>query len=1000
MLGLPRNFPERTVTGLSESWREIPHYWLRRLRPTRDGMLTALFLGAVMPCAWAVNMPEPPEWAYAKKNLTPPSEVFLRAGTAATWNKQSPLPGQDALFPLVKNRQALIRLGKALFWDSRVGGDGNACASCHFAAGADNRVENAINPGLLSRVDASPIAPASGTSLSYEPLPGNSQGSAGSQLKASQFPFRRWDEISFVNVLVPHLLLPPNFIEGTGSLTPPFGLIGALGKRPDPAMISLVDDVVSSQGTFAGKFHPDAATLQSWCGQKNEDFSAAMDAVFSATAGGGGSGTLYTRKVEPRNTPTVIGACRNKKNFWDGRAKNVFNGVNPNGLADPNARIWWWENGGLGERQLAITMQSCASQAVGPIQSTLEMTCSGQTIPDVGRKLLDTTALGQQVVAATDSVLGALRNGSGNGLAVTYRQMVREAFNEVVWGGSTDQFGNRTPQINSIREGDSFTTDEANFSLIFGLSVAAYEETLEADKTRFDTTLRVPTPNPSTTLVPLANNAKPGQLLRQSKVTTKALPIFLPSFVVLEGQCYNTQSVLDVNRKRVTIAGTCIAGANQQIITVPDYVVMGMQSIAVPGDIVGWTAQETQGMDLFMGNYSIRNPPIALNAAPLVPAITSQKSCKAPNLWDPIGNQCVSTTVTVWDPARNTCAQQDNARPAKTGGCVLCHDNTEFSSAAVSSLKAGLPVVLPPGAACPPVPGPIPVAADVMPMLNRLIDGSPIISPNHPLPSLTRNIVFNLYDIGWYDIGVTPNVVSNGVTVGQSYDIGAGAEDEFGNPISFSQQIWNALSYQANSSMLPDPLAAAYLVDLMGGFSNPLLGCGQNPSLLRDPFAPRALCQIDPFSVETNMTGAFKTPTLRNVGLTTPFFHNGGTLTLRDVVHHYNLGCLYWTNTNIHPECIPRLLTAAEEMAIATFLNNVLTDSRVATRKAPFDGPSLEIPDGYVRDIDGKLNPSQVNPLLAQEKMTSLPAVGSSGDLVSIPTTEYRLNRGVNAAGR
>lgn len=41
-------------------------------------------------------------------------------------------------------------LGKALFWDMQVGSDGvQACATCHFRAGADPRRKNQISPGLL-----------------------------------------------------------------------------------------------------------------------------------------------------------------------------------------------------------------------------------------------------------------------------------------------------------------------------------------------------------------------------------------------------------------------------------------------------------------------------------------------------------------------------------------------------------------------------------------------------------------------------------------------------------------------------------------------------------------------------------------------------------------------------------------------------------------------------------------------------------------------------------
>jgi len=52
---------------------------------------------------------------------------------------------------------AAIELGKALFWDQAVGSDGldvnqrpigQACASCHFNAGADSRTFTQLNPGF------------------------------------------------------------------------------------------------------------------------------------------------------------------------------------------------------------------------------------------------------------------------------------------------------------------------------------------------------------------------------------------------------------------------------------------------------------------------------------------------------------------------------------------------------------------------------------------------------------------------------------------------------------------------------------------------------------------------------------------------------------------------------------------------------------------------------------------------------------------------------------
>ena len=63
------------------------------------------------------------------------------------------VPGPKAaqLRVYVRDRGAALQLGKALFWDTRVGSDSKtACASCHFHAGADNRVKNQVSPGLLA----------------------------------------------------------------------------------------------------------------------------------------------------------------------------------------------------------------------------------------------------------------------------------------------------------------------------------------------------------------------------------------------------------------------------------------------------------------------------------------------------------------------------------------------------------------------------------------------------------------------------------------------------------------------------------------------------------------------------------------------------------------------------------------------------------------------------------------------------------------------------------
>jgi cytochrome c peroxidase len=66
--------------------------------------------------------------------------------------------------PLIQNRQAAIRLGKIFFWDVQASSDGKvACATCHAAAGVDDRRVNTINPGLDGLFDVVPAAGATYT---------------------------------------------------------------------------------------------------------------------------------------------------------------------------------------------------------------------------------------------------------------------------------------------------------------------------------------------------------------------------------------------------------------------------------------------------------------------------------------------------------------------------------------------------------------------------------------------------------------------------------------------------------------------------------------------------------------------------------------------------------------------------------------------------------------------------------------------------------------------
>src|SRR5215470_9718362 len=59
-----------------------------------------------------------------------------------------PVPPVFGMEGILADKTAAIQLGKALFWDMQAGSDDiQACASCHFNAGADSRAINQINPG-------------------------------------------------------------------------------------------------------------------------------------------------------------------------------------------------------------------------------------------------------------------------------------------------------------------------------------------------------------------------------------------------------------------------------------------------------------------------------------------------------------------------------------------------------------------------------------------------------------------------------------------------------------------------------------------------------------------------------------------------------------------------------------------------------------------------------------------------------------------------------------
>ena len=346
------------------------------------------------------------------------------------------IPPVHGLEAFIRDRQLAIALGKALFWEARVGSDGLACASCHFAAGADNRLKNQLSPGLKAGDQTfSRNFPATTASI----LKKQKDREEGHKLKPTATGGGGAN----------YTLKPADF--------PTFRLADPLDRNS--AVVFETNDVVSSHGTFAGDFTGLTAGGDEKCANR------ALD-EFNVHG-------VLTRKVEPRNSPTVINAVFNFRNFWDGRANNVFNGNTPFGDRDPNAMVLdARSDGSVVPVRVELPNASLASQAVGPALSDFEMSCSGKTFKDLGRKLLPQRALAGQTVHAQDSVLALHIAAGGKGLKSNYADLIKKAFHPRWWSGA-GAFG-------------GYTQMESNFALFWGLSIMLYESTLVSDEAPVD----------------------------------------------------------------------------------------------------------------------------------------------------------------------------------------------------------------------------------------------------------------------------------------------------------------------------------------------------------------------------------------------------------------------------------------------------------------------------------------------------------------------------------
>lgn len=409
--------------------------------------------------------------------------------------KSVPIPEPDNLSDFIKDKTAAIALGKSLFWDMQLGSDGvMSCATCHYHAGADNRSKNQISP-------ASRRVNADGTK--NEDTTFETGGGPNYQLTAADYPF--------------HKLADPDWRSST--------------------VVSDSNNITGSQGVFKTKF--EGIVL----GSDKDNVTLQRDDIFNVKG-------INVRQVTDRNTPSAINAAFNFRNFWDGRAQDIFNGVNPFGLRDPNAFVLKATSADkLQQVKIQIKNSSLASQAVGPPTSEVEQSGGGRTlsVPEnsisldsgfsdaekvnagtssgqelgqgsivdrqletfsslfddeeqigpllpkqIGKKMLSLTPLNKQLVARDDSVLGSYSQWPATGLNRSYSSLIQTAFKPEWWNSNLIVSFEAQDNGSIINKPDrplttkEVTLMEFNFSLFFGLALQAYESTLISNNAPID----------------------------------------------------------------------------------------------------------------------------------------------------------------------------------------------------------------------------------------------------------------------------------------------------------------------------------------------------------------------------------------------------------------------------------------------------------------------------------------------------------------------------------
>ncbi len=768
----------------------------------------------------------------------------------------------------IKDKQKAIELGKALFWDQAAGSDGQACASCHFNAGMDNRIKNQLNPGING---------GNGTFDATQ----TGAGGPNYTLKKGDYPFHK---------LANH-------------------------RDRDSAVVFNTDDVTSSQGVYPSIFSSVDAGLPSPIDLGNPTELCDVDGPPDPL--GFHVGGTNVRRVEPRNTPTVINAALNHRNFWDGRANNIFNGQDPFGRRNEAARILEVDTSpeGYGQRQVEFTNSSLASQAVGPPGSPFEMSCAGRLFPHIGKKMLSLTPLAGQVAAPTDSVLGSLAL-PGGGLSTTYQAMVEAAFANKFWDSSVVVDINQDPVlVGDVVPGDlnQFTLTEANWSFFWGLAVQLYQATLISDDSRFDRG-------------PLRRSALAG------------FNIFLG-----QGGCVNCHATAMFTK--ASTLHLVDEAAEEGLV---ERMLMGdeghLYSVNGDGSVGNFDVdvQRASGSPTALGSAATGTNAGGTVTVTETPGSTCEYDVNSFNLLDPDTNNSEQTVSIAGDSTDLSCDPVEitiTENPAGADTIIILVDSIEVANGSLTSgdFKIMEPAVYDNGFYNI---GVTPTAEDkgvggVGPF------GHPLSFSRQYVEKLRGNDVPDPFEINecTFEIRFNPDV------------------DKFFFPAGFitPPRDCGVDEHGVDQGVAHRPVNPKTIV------GDPVLAAAQDLAIQ---------------NMRVAVDGAHKVATLRNVELSGPFFHNGGAASLKQVIRFYNRGGNFDNRPNMDPDIHALGLTNRQIRQLEIFLVS-LTDRRVKCEKAPFDHPQLFVSHGHPGDETGVTESAKAGQ--ATQTTVVIPAVGAAG---------------------